>query len=281
MYARSLSNLALVFVVLYVLLVVSVAIPASLLDPAWINRVTAILINGASMPLLAMLALVTGTRIYPESSLFKARLQLFSKLAAVAALGFLMLIPLNAYTVVLQRNNEPTQLRSLDAAERQLASYRNAAKQAISVADLNGRLQKMGAPQLNPSEASLPLPDLKARLNSAFDQTARQIVDQRKALQASAGWSTKLPEVLRVSIACLALSFGFASFAKLTATGPLLMDRVQANLAKFSPLSLFSLGRDGAIPKMFRSLGKLIRNLQTQYYFNQKRSKRSSSRAKR
>ena len=41
MFARSLSRLSLVLAVLYILLVVSAAIPLKLLDYNWINRVTA------------------------------------------------------------------------------------------------------------------------------------------------------------------------------------------------------------------------------------------------
>jgi hypothetical protein len=69
MYARSLSRLSLVFVVLYILLVVSSAIPVKLLDYDWLNRITATLINGSSMPLLALFVLVVGNRLYPENQL--------------------------------------------------------------------------------------------------------------------------------------------------------------------------------------------------------------------
>ena len=239
MYARSLSRLSLVFVVLYVLLVVSSAIPAKLLDYDWLNRVTATLINGSSMPLLALFVLVVGNRLYPENQLLDDRRKLFSRLAGVAFLGFLLLIPLHIFTGLLQQTGNSDQFRALDTAERQLNSYRQAANQSTSVSELQTRLAKLNAPVINPDILARPLPEVKAQMGAAFNQVAAQIAEQRQALSAESGWTTRGPEVLRIVIACLVLAFGFAAFAQPTPSAPLLIDSMEQKLAHFSRRSLF------------------------------------------
>jgi hypothetical protein len=227
MYARSLSRLALVFVVLYLLLVVSSTIPLRLLDYEWINRVTATLINGSSMPLLALLVLALGNRLYPENELLEQRRQLFSRLAGVAVIGFLLLIPLNIFSVLLQQTNISEQVRALNASERQLNSYRQAANQASSVPDLQARMAKLSAPAINPELSGRPLPEVRAQMGAALNQVAAQIAQQRKALSAQSRWTSRAPEVLRIVIACLVLAFGFAAFAQTTPSSPLLIDSLE------------------------------------------------------
>ena len=248
MYARSLSRLSLVFVVLYVLLVVSSAIPAKLLDYDWLNRVTATLINGSSMPLLALFVLVVGNRLYPENQLLDDRRKLFSRLAGVAFLGFLLLIPLHIFTGLLQQTGNSDQFRALDTAERQLNSYRQAANQSTSVSELQTRLAKLNAPVINPDILARPLPEVKAQMGAAFNQVAAQIAEQRQALSAQSGWTTRGPEVLRIVIACLVLAFGFAAFAQPTPSAPLLIDSIEQKLGHFSRRSLF---RKSEAPSVF------------------------------
>ena len=239
MYARSLSRLSLVFVVLYVLLVISSAIPVKLLAYDWLNSVTATLINGSIMPLLALFILVAGNLLYPKNKLLYKRRKLFSGLAVVAVYGFLLLIPLHIFTGLLQQITISDQFRALDKAERQLDSYRQAANQATSVSELQTRLTKLSAPVLNPEILARPLPEVKAQVSAAYNQVAAQIAEQRQALSAENSWSTRGPQMLRIVIACLVLAFGFAAFAKPTPTGPLLIDSFENKLAQFCRKSLF------------------------------------------
>jgi hypothetical protein len=250
MYARSLSRLSLVFVALYVLLVVSSAIPIKLLDYNWLYRVTATLINGSSMPLLALLVLVVGNLLYPENQLLDKRRKLFSGLAVVAVYGFLLLIPLHIFTGLLLQTTNSDQFRALDKAERQLNSYRQAANQATSVSELQTRLTKLSAPGLNPEILARPLTEVKVQVSAAFNQVAAQIAQQRKALTAENSWSTRGPQVLRVVMACLVLAFGFAAFAQQMPTGPLLIDSFENKLAQFRRKSLFrESGRSSSFAK--------------------------------
>lgn len=231
MYARSLSRLAVVVVVLYIVLLLNVALPVRLLDYSWINAVSATLINGAGFPLLGLFVLVVGTEFYPEDYILRVRRQLFSKLSILAALGFLFLIPANIYAGVLQQTNTQEQLNRLSITERQIAAYREAANQATSISDLDARLQKMEAPKLGPAERLLPLPVLKAQLSVVFDRAASQVFDQRQALLAAGTADERFKELMRISASCLVLTFGFAAFAQSSPTGPMLLDSIEEAIA--------------------------------------------------
>ena len=143
--------------VLYILLVVSAAIPLKLLDYNWINRVTATLINGSGLPLLALLVLVVGSEIYPDNQLLLERRTLFSRLASGAVFGFVLLVPLHIYMGFLQQASLSDEVSALDASQRRVDSYRRAANQATSVADLQSRLAKLSAPPRS-TQKSLPGP---------------------------------------------------------------------------------------------------------------------------
>lgn len=238
MYARSLSRIALAFVVMYLAMVVSTAIPVRLLDYLWINRVSATLINGSSMPLLALLVVVLGSILFPEDEILQKRRQLFCRLATPAALGFLLLAPLNAYSGMIQQLNGLDQLRSLAGAERQLTAYRNAVSAAASTQALQADLAKLGAPKLDPGALALPLPDLQARLGQTFAQAGAQIAERRQVLSESTDWKTWLRDILKIVISSLALAFGFAAFAQPSAHAPPLLDTLEARLTEFRRQSI-------------------------------------------
>lgn len=278
MYARSLSRLALVFVLLYVLLVVSAAFPPRLLDYDWINRVTAALINGSSMPLLALLVLVVGNQLYPENKLLYQRRQLFSRLAGLAVVGFLLLIPLHIFMGLWLQTGTSEQVRVLDVSERQLDSYREAANKATSVADLRARFEKLNAPAINSDVLSRPFPEVKAQTLAALKQVAVQLAQQRQALSAQNSWTVRAPEVLRIDLACLVLAFGFASFTQPTPTGPLLIDRLEEALARSRRASLLRSGEPGRQAGMAHSLGNLLQPLQKELKARSWRQRRQTMR---
>ncbi len=238
MYARSLSRLTLVFVVIYLVLVVSAAIPLRLLDYLWINRVSATLINGSSMPLLALLVLVLGCTLFPEDETLQKRRQLFCRLATAAALGFLLLVPLNVYTGVIQTHNDREQLRSLADAERQLSSYRNAVASAPSQSRLLADLANLGGPRLDPGALAVPLPALKSQLAQNFAQAGAQITQRRQVLLEATDWKAWLRDILKIVISSLALAFGFAAFAQSSTQAPPLLDTLEARLTAFRRQSI-------------------------------------------
>ena len=180
---RSLSLLALVFVLAFALQLLAVLFPLQLLDPAWQWRLANGLINGAFLPLLALALLQIGVALTPSDQRLRQRQRLFRQLAVAAAIGFLLLLPLQLSAGLrLQKASGNAQLQRIVGAERKLAALRQATASATSNGELNASLIKLNGPVLGPGDLAHPLPLLKAQVNAVFDQAQIQINRDRASL---------------------------------------------------------------------------------------------------
>lgn len=214
MTAYSFSRLALVFVILYLTLISGVLFPFQPHSPFWQSQLMGTLINGATLPLMALVLLQIGTRLYPRDLLLKRRQKRFNQLAVAAALGFLLLIPFQIASGVLQQSNNTAQAsKRLAASQDKLVDLQLAVSEASSNADLAARFAKLKGPPLSPADLTLPLPVLKAQVNAAFAQAQSQINRERSAVEATSATGL-LPEQFRHAVACLAIASGFAVFGR-------------------------------------------------------------------
>ena len=150
----------------------------------------------------------------PHDPPLESRQQLCSQLAVLAALGFLLLLPLQTVAGLQQsRSITNAQASRIQGAEAKLKALREAVVDASSNADLNQRLQKLSGPVLGPSDIAQPLPLLKAQVGAVLDQAAQQISRQRESSQPRTPLLL-LPELLRNAFASLALALGFAALAR-------------------------------------------------------------------
>jgi hypothetical protein len=205
MPVRSFSRLAVVFVVLFAVLVLGVLLPFQPLDPAWQSRLTAALVNAATLPLLTLALLELARHLDPDDPLVRGRQRRCAQLAIAASLGFLLLAPLQISAGMRLQDSSATQaLSRLSRAEARLTSLREALAEADTKADHHKRFQALNGPTLSPADLALPLPVLKAQA---------QIARERATLPATNPlWL--LPEQLRNTSACLAFACGFAIFAR-------------------------------------------------------------------
>jgi hypothetical protein len=72
-------------VVLFILLVAGVFFPFQPLDPAWQSRLTAALVNAATLPLLALALLELARHLDPEDPLIRGRQRRLAQLAIAAS----------------------------------------------------------------------------------------------------------------------------------------------------------------------------------------------------
>lgn len=135
-------------------------------------------------------------------------------MAGIAALGFLLLVPLQiSATLRLQQSTITEQSGRLVRAERQLAGCRQAVQKANSAEQLTSGLDQLGGPLPTPAVLALPLPLLKAEAMATIDQLESSILSQRSALPTSDPLRL-LPDLIRPCIASLILAFAFASLAR-------------------------------------------------------------------
>jgi len=181
--APGLSVVALVLFVLFASLVTPALFPLQLLDPTWQLRLAGTLINSAAFPLLGLALLQIAAELGPHDPLLKNRAHLCSQLAVAAALGFLLLLPLQTIAGLrTSRTVNNAQDSRIQGAEAKLKALRQVVAGAASNADLNVQLQKLSGPVLGPADIAQPL--------------------------------LLLPELLRKALASLALALGFAALAR-------------------------------------------------------------------
>jgi hypothetical protein len=212
--APGLSVVALVLFVLFASLVAAALFPLQLLDPAWQLRLAGTLINGAPFPLLGLALLQIAAELGPHDPLLKKRARLCSQLAVAAALGFLLLLPLQTVAgLQTSRSLNQAQSTRIQGAEAKLKALRQVVAGAASNEDLNQQLQKLNGPVLGPADIAQPLPLLKAQVAAVLDQAALQISREREASQPRTPLLL-LPDLLRKALASLALALGFAALAR-------------------------------------------------------------------
>ena len=157
--APGLGVVALVLFVLFASLVAPALFPLQLLDPAWQLRLAGTLINTAAFPLLGLALLQIAAELGPHDPQLKNRARLCAQLAVAAALGFLLLLPLQTIAGLrTSRTANNAQAARIQGAEAKLKALRQAVAGAASNADLNQQLQKLQGPVLGPADIAQPLP---------------------------------------------------------------------------------------------------------------------------
>jgi hypothetical protein len=214
MSVRSLGQLALALTILFLSVLVGAMFPLQPFDPIWQARFIPALINIATLPLIALALLRIGTVLAPQDPYLKRRRIQYEQLAIAAALGFILLIPLQITSNIrLQLRNVTEQTQRINAIESRLSAVRQAVDEAKNSADLNARLRGLRFVDLADTEVTKPLPELRKEVNTAFARMEKQIAQEKTNLP-SANPLLLLPELLRSSIALLALAGGYAAFGR-------------------------------------------------------------------
>lgn len=214
MSVRSLGQLALALAILFATAVAGVLFPLQPFDPIWQTRIIPALINYATLPLIALALLRIGTTLSSQDPFLKRRRILFEQIALVAALGFVLLIPLQiTANLRLQQRSAVVETQRIKAIESRLSAVRDAVDQAKNSADLNARLRGLKFVELANTEITKPLPELRQEVNTAFARMQKQIAQEKNNLP-NANPLLLLPDLLRSSIALLALAGGYAAFAR-------------------------------------------------------------------
>ena len=205
--ADSLQWLSFALILVFLAQVITGLFPIALLQPEWMVRFSGSLRGIASLPLIAlgliMLANMIDDKVMPSSS----HLQLMRRIASLAAIGFLLLIPLQTYGTVVgirsQLQQNQAQLNSLTSAaelvqnasnEPQLRAAIRAIPGADGVAD-----QPLGADVKTIKLALLnKLRESTNRLQTQLDDSKTKAIENI------------IPPLIRDAIISLAYAIGFA-----------------------------------------------------------------------
>lgn len=153
----------------------------------------------------------------PGSDRLRARRNAFRQWALAAAIGFLLLIPLQAWAgwKLYRTVSSNLEQRSSQSA-RKLADLRQAIATATSTQDIQARLQQVtgNKADLSPTQLRTPIDQLRRELLAGADQAANRL-QQRIAAQSSFKPDRLIKLTIRSTLSALfyAACFAFLSGA--------------------------------------------------------------------
>lgn len=203
---------ALGLLVVFVTTVLNTALPLRLLDPRWLQGLIQVLLSQGFLPLIALVLLQLAVVLNPESSRLRRRRDRFSRLALIAALGFVLLIPLqliSTWGIVNQQTSGQNQQRLQGLAV--ISQLRQAISTATSHQDLASRLAALPIPQSSsssPADLALPFPQ---RQRTLLEGLARSEAQLTSVAAAPIPWPGLIEAALRVIPTALALAGSFAA----------------------------------------------------------------------
>ena len=215
--AGVLEALSLGLLGIFLAAVVVGAWPPKILDPQWQLGFTANLINNGSLALLGALLTPLALAFHPGSNRLRARRNAFRQWALAAAIGFLLLIPLQGFAGwKLYRTVTSNVEQQSGQSARKLADIRQAIATATSPQEIQTRLQQLAGNNavLSPSQLRTPINQLRQELLAGADQAANRL-QQRIEAQSSFKPDRLIKETIRIVISALfyAACFAFLSGA--------------------------------------------------------------------
>ncbi|MFN9646506.1 MAG: hypothetical protein ACK6BG_15615 [Cyanobacteriota bacterium] len=237
--ADSLQWLSFALILVFLAQAITALFPIGILQPDWMVRVSGTVRSTASLPLMAMglmmLAVMVDGEVMPISDQFR----LIRRIATIAAIGFLLLIPLQSYgTVGLIR----AQVEEGQGQLKLLANAANRVQKAANEQQLRDAIRSIpGGEQLANRPLGADVQTIKTGLLARLRPSVKRLENQLKENQSKALQNTIGP-LIRDAFICLAYAIGFAAmgFAKSGQPTPL------RRLLKSHSASLLKEQRGGA-----------------------------------
>lgn len=216
---RGLLPLASVLLLAYGISLLGLLLPPRPSSFAWQLDFAAAVLQNAFLPLLAIALVRIAAWLVADDPEVERSWGRIRRGAAPAALGFLLLVPLQigaTWHGIASFSNPRTPQQT--AALQRLASHRQAIAAATSSADLRARLQALQAPPLPDAILSVPLPLARQQL---LQSLAKAEVRLQRRFERERGaeprWALLRQGLQGVLLACsYGLLFGLVSSRRLT-----------------------------------------------------------------
>lgn len=183
-------------------------VPIRLFDTTWQLRFTGAVIDNAFYPLISLILLYLACFLDGEDPRLRARYATVSGWAVPVAIGFLLLIPLQAaatwggYASALQ-----AQAQQQQNVRRQFGVVRFAINAARSSTELRSRLERLQDQPITAEDStdfSQPLPQLRETLLKRLEETESNVIQELKA---------SAPPISRAEILLANITAGASSLA--------------------------------------------------------------------
>jgi hypothetical protein len=205
--ADSLQWLSFALILVFLAQIIPALFPIALLQPEWMVRFSGSLRSIASLPLIAlgliMLANMIDENVMPSSS----HLQLLRRIASLAAIGFLLLIPLQTYGAVVGMRS---QLQQNQAQLNRLTSAAELVQNASNESQLRNAIRAIpGADGVADQPLGADVKTIKSALLDKLRESTNGLQNQLDNSKTKAIESI-IPPLIRDAIISLAYAIGFA-----------------------------------------------------------------------
>ena len=235
-----LTAVGLAFLGVFLVVVGLGALPVRLLDPVWQLAVAASITNSGGYLLNGLALLFLASALAPDSTALLGSLLQARRWAAVASLCFLLVVPLQAFSLWrLDRSSAEAAAEDRQAMESRISALRNAVTRSRTTADLQAGLQALGAPPLSPMEMDLPPAELRRRVLETFDLAEGDV--RRRSEQARNRARDPVLQRRTAQSILLSLLFGVALAAGSRLPGSRLSLQQQLRAVLTLPLRLVQL----------------------------------------
>ena len=175
-FADILQWAAIALFIVFLAILLAAMLPLEILDSRWQVRVISALLGSSSLPLIGVVLILFSNFLDENVSPIGSKISLLRRLSGFAAIGFLLLIPLQitagSRLLNQQSGNEVTQLKVLQRAADAIRSSNNEA-------DLKNALRQLpGAPSNLDRPLAAPLPQVKDALISRLDPAVKRLQSQ-------------------------------------------------------------------------------------------------------
>jgi hypothetical protein len=206
--ADSLQWLAYALYLVFLAQVVTSLFPVALLQPQWMVQVSSAIRGTASLPLMATAMLMFANMIDGEVLPSSDQIRLIRRIATFAAIGFLLLIPLQSYgtTGVIR-----SQVQEGQGQLKRLADAANQVQNAANEQQLREAIRAIpGGEQLANRPLGADVQTIKTGLLARLRPSVKRLENQLKENQTKALQNTIGP-LVRDGVIALAYAIGFAS----------------------------------------------------------------------
>jgi MFS family permease len=214
LFARILAAASSCFLLVFLAAALAALLPIRFTDPTWQLGFSSSLVNNGGFTLISLVLLHLASYLEPANGRWQARCTTFRHLAIAATLGFLLLVPLHIFatwkTMAASDAAVTVQQRQV---EQRFEALREGIRTAPTIGDLQGRLQQLSGPALQPADLSQPLPQLRQQSLVALQQAESILQAQLPAIDPARKWGF-IKESVRVVVSALAFAFAFGVAAR-------------------------------------------------------------------
>jgi len=215
-------------------------LPPRPLDPLWQLHFTDILASNALYALMALVGLHLAAWFDPSDRPLQVRCRSFRGLARFAAIGFLLLLPVQAFGAISAYTSDGMKGQAATPMDR-IKELRRAVDSAGSLNDLQANLKALKAPALTEAAKAQPFAVLTLSLKDQLDQAEAIAQEHPIPVMRDQAWQL-IQSTLRISV----LSIGFATAFAAVSFGRSTRRSLRKNFRSM---------RDGILGGMFKEQG--------------------------